>query len=235
MKQPIEPDFIRVIDNSLPNHICDEIIRIFNNSPNIQQGRTGGGVDIDKKHSYDVSIQRHKEFESILEAVFKTSTIHIIEYLKDFHFALIGPIALTFQDLKSGETSSITDENFKEIGIPNIENLVRHIYQLGEISVQKYEKGIGGYPYWHSEIYPKKNDLQPLHRSLLFMFYLNDVDDGGETDFYYQNKSIQPKKGRMVIAPAGFTHTHRGNKPNSSDKFILTSWVLFNSADTLYP
>ena len=69
---------------------------------------------------------------------------------------------------------------------------------------------------------------------LLFMFYLNDVEEGGSTDFYYQDASIQPKAGRMVIAPAYFTHTHRGQIPVSNDKYILTSWVLFNRAEQLY-
>lgn len=38
----------------------------------------------------------------------------------------------------------------------------------------------------------------------------------------------------MVIAPAGFTHSHRGNIPLSSDKFIATSWIMFNRAEHLY-
>jgi hypothetical protein len=66
------------------------------------------------------------------------------------------------------------------------------------------------------------------------MFYLNDVDEGGTTDFVYQNRQIRPKVGRMVIAPAYFTHTHRGSMPISSDKYILTSWVLFNRAEKIY-
>ena len=66
------------------------------------------------------------------------------------------------------------------------------------------------------------------------MFYLNDVQEGGETEFFYQDLKIKPKKGTMVIAPAGFTHTHRGNKPISNDKYILTSWVLFNPGKVIY-
>jgi hypothetical protein len=38
----------------------------------------------------------------------------------------------------------------------------------------------------------------------------------------------------MVIAPAGFTHTHRGNTPVSNDKYILTSWVLFNPSKLIF-
>ena len=66
------------------------------------------------------------------------------------------------------------------------------------------------------------------------MFYLNDVAEGGETEFYYQDVKIKPKAGTMVIAPAYFTHTHRGNVPKSNDKYILTSWVLFNRTEQIY-
>jgi hypothetical protein len=66
------------------------------------------------------------------------------------------------------------------------------------------------------------------------MFYLNDVQEGGETEFYYQNLKSKPKQGTMVIAPAGFTHTHRGNKPISGDKYIFTSWILFQNAQAMY-
>jgi len=70
--------------------------------------------------------------------------------------------------------------------------------------------------------------------TLLFMFYLNDVAEGGETEFYYQQRALKPKAGTMVIAPAYFTHTHRGCIPVSNDKYILTSWILIQRAETLY-
>ena len=43
------------------------------------------------------------------------------------------------------------------------------------------------------------------------------------------------KAGRVqVIAPAGFTHTHRGNVPTSGDKYIATSWILYQRAEALF-
>ncbi len=38
----------------------------------------------------------------------------------------------------------------------------------------------------------------------------------------------------LGIAPAGFTHTHRGNMPVGGDKYIATSWILFTRAERLY-
>ena len=66
------------------------------------------------------------------------------------------------------------------------------------------------------------------------MVYLNDVDDGGETEFYYQQRALKPKAGQLVIAPAYFTHTHRGLVPRSNDKYILTSWILHQSGEQLF-
>jgi len=135
---------------------------------------------------------------------------------------------------KTGQPVKLTHDNFAEVGLPNLSNLMTYLFRLGNINAQKYEKQQGGYPYWHSEVYPQSKGTDALHRILLFMFYLNDVDEGGETEFYYQDVSIKPRKGTMVIAPAYFTHTHRGNVPISNDKYILTSWVQFNQGNAIF-
>ena len=38
-------------------------------------------------------------------------------------------------------------------------------------------------------------------RALAWMVYLNDVEEGGETEFLYQQLKIKPSKGRVVIWP----------------------------------
>ena len=50
------------------------------------------------------------------------------------------------------------------------------------------------------------------------MLYLNTLTDeqNGETEFLHQEKRIQPKENTMLIWPAGFTHTHRGNAEHIS-------------------
>ena len=229
-----ESDFIRIIDNALSAELCGEIVKIFNSSQHLSQGQTGGGIDLTKKNSLDVSIQRHPEFSPILKSVMTATSEHLVQYFADYHFALIGPIALTLKHPDTGKPVALNNANFNEIGVHKVPELVNYLFRLGEINAQKYVKNQGGYPYWHSEIYPQQQGTEALHRNLLFMFYLNDVDEGGETEFYYQDKKVKPKAGRMVIAPAGFTHTHRGNVPLSNDKYILTSWVLFNPSELIF-
>jgi len=62
---------------------------------------------------------------------------------------------------------------------------------------------------------------------MAFILYLNDVADGGETEFLYYPRRIKPKTGKLVLFPGGYTHTHRGNPPLLGTKYILTGWVEF--------
>ncbi|MFS1702272.1 2OG-Fe(II) oxygenase [Alteromonas sp. AMM-1] len=226
--------FIEVIDNALPAQLCSDIINTFDASGQLAPGRTGGGVDTDKKRSMDVSFSQNPEFQAYHQQVFQVCGNAIFNYLKKYYFAIVGPLGLTLPDPNTGQPVKLTSENFETLGLPQLPMLIQHLFRLGDINTQRYEKGHGGYPYWHSEVFPQAPHNEALHRILLFMFYLNDVEEGGSTDFYYQNVSIQPKAGRMVIAPAYFTHTHRGQIPVSDNKYILTSWVLFNRAEQLY-
>ena len=77
-------------------------------------------------------------------------------------------------------------------------------------------------------------DGETLHRHLLWTLYLNDGFAGGETEFLFQQRKVAPRKGDLLIAPTAFTHTHRGNRPEGQDKFIATSWILFQRAEALY-
>ena len=80
-----------------------------------------------------------------------------------------------------------------------------------------------GYHVWHIE-HGKGFDNEP--RAFVFSIYLNDVEEGGETEFLHFSKRVQPKTGRIVIWPAGFPYVHRGNPPLSGEKYILTSWMM---------
>jgi hypothetical protein len=85
--------------------------------------------------------------------------------------------------------------------------------------MQETEIG-GGYHLWHNE----NNNVTSFSRILTWLFYFNDVEEGGETELLYQHMRVKPQAGRLVIFPAYFTHTHRGNPPISNTKYIATGW-----------
>ena len=87
--------------------------------------------------------------------------------------------------------------------------------------IQKTEP-TGGYHMWH---YEQSNQANEAIRRMAYMMYLNDVEHGGETEFLHQSKRILPRRGTMLMWPAGFTHQHRGNPPLSGTKYIVTGWI----------
>jgi hypothetical protein len=96
--------------------------------------------------------------------------------------------------------------------------------QHGTLTYKVQKTKIGsGYHIWHTEATTKET----CNRILAWTLYLNDVEEGGETEFLYYPKRVKPKAGTFILWPAGFTHTHRGNPPISNTKYIVTGWIEF--------
>jgi hypothetical protein len=64
-------------------------------------------------------------------------------------------------------------------------------------------------------------------RFLVMFFYLNDVEEGGETDFPTLDFTVKPKAGRLVIFPPLWTYPHTGKPPISDDKFIIGTYLHY--------
>lgn len=224
-------DFIEVYDDALDAALCDELAALFERSQRTRRGQTGAGVDLAKKDSYDLDITADPDWAALHKRVVDATFAHLLRYAMKYQALLVGAVAAAEPDPVTGRPVDLVAGRLTEAQAGRV--LLR-LYRPGNIQAQKYLKGSGGYHHWHSEVYPRRPDCETLHRVLLFMFYLNDVEEGGETAFLYQNRTVRPVKGRMVVAPGGFTHTHKGNVPLSGDKLILTSWVLFQRAEVLY-
>lgn len=91
--------------------------------------------------------------------------------------------------------------------------------------IQKYIANHGLYNYHHDTYFIKNNNSYTQMRILSFIWYLNTVDEGGETEFFNGRLKIKPEKGKFLIFPATWTYLHRGKMPISGDKYILTGWV----------
>jgi hypothetical protein len=66
-------------------------------------------------------------------------------------------------------------------------------------------------------------------RFLAYFFYLNDVEEGGETVFTDVNKVVQPKQGRCVVFPPTWTFPHAGLPPVSGPKYIIGGYLHYLS------
>jgi prolyl 4-hydroxylase len=65
------------------------------------------------------------------------------------------------------------------------------------------------------------------NRYLVFLWYLNDVEHGGETYFPTLDMAIQPKAGRLLMFPPYWMFQHEGKAPRSGEKFIFSTYYLF--------
>lgn len=100
--------------------------------------------------------------------------------------------------------------------------------------IQRIPAGTGFYD-WHID---HEQSGEP-ERLFTIVFYLNDVAEGGETEFRHLKYGddlvkIPPKKGYAMVMPCGWEHEHRGCMPMSNDKWIITTFVTPNQNGISY-
>jgi hypothetical protein len=227
-------DFIGIYDGALSTEQCAHILERFEASDKVVRGRTGAGVDLSKKDSWDLTLASHPEWRDVANLMMTAVRTHLLDYVDRYRALVLGALAPMVEHPATRQPVALSLDNFDECGRPHLDALVQAMYRCGPINLQKYLRASGGYHHWHSEIYPQNASCESLHRVLLFQFYLNDVADGGETEFLYQNRKVEARQGRLIIAPAGFTHTHKGHVARSGDKYVATSWILFRRAEELF-
>jgi hypothetical protein len=88
--------------------------------------------------------------------------------------------------------------------------------------IQRYRPG--EFYHWHID----GGSHEFSQRQLVAIWYLNDVPGpGGETQFLYQDVSVKPERGKLVLFPPFWTHEHRAAKLEAGVKYIATTWVVF--------
>ncbi|MGY3266435.1 2OG-Fe(II) oxygenase [Lysobacter sp. HA35] len=225
-------DFIHVVDGALDAAWCAQVVERLARSAELQPGRIGGGVFPDMKDSRDLAISGREDWRDVVEPLNEAVIAGLRSYVRRWPHTLVAPLMLETQE--DGKRHRLTGERLQAMDDAALTPLLMQIFRPGMINLQRYTAGRGGYPYWHCELMPRDASAETLHRHLLWTVYLNDGFTEGETEFLYQRRKVAPKTGSLLIAPAAFTHTHRGNRPQGGDKVIATSWILFQRAEVLF-
>ena len=226
-------DFIECYEEALPAGACAALIERFEASGAATRGRTGGGVNTTVKDSWDISLNGQPQWADAERLLNITMLEGLKRYLRKYPYTILGPLWLKMKDEVTGEMTLLTPEGLGALSDERLSLLATRAFRPGNINIQKYIADQGGYPRWHCELHPQPNDptCDKLHRTLLWTIYLNDGFSDGETEFIHQRRKIVPRTGSLLIAPAAFTHTHRGNMPKGGNKYIATSWILFQRSD----
>ena len=88
--------------------------------------------------------------------------------------------------------------------------------------IRRYDED-GGHYDWHID---SGRDRYAL-RQLVFLWYLSDVEEGGETEFSFQSVEVKPKAGTLLMFPPFWTHRHRSKPVQKGVKYIATTWVSY--------
>jgi hypothetical protein len=192
-------NFVGIYEDAFPLDYCNDVIKMFNHMQ--EQGFTKNRQEM-----------LHGDKTSKDDTAFWTGDIYSHEAdLSGMHEAVGAKFNQTYWD----ECYAHYAENFA---------ILKTSGKHGVWGNKVQKTGVGqGYHIWHYE----SAERAMCNRLLTHILYLNDVEEGGETELLYLHKRFKPKAGTLLIFPAGFTHTHRGNPPLSNEKYIITGWTEF--------
>ncbi|MFT4197966.1 MAG: 2OG-Fe(II) oxygenase [Pseudoxanthomonas sp.] len=232
-EQIADADLIGVFADALDAATCAAIVERFEASGQAVPGRVGGGLHPELKRSSDIRISGRPGWSDVEQQLDQAMLRALLGYVRRWPYTLIAPV-MRQRAGADGRHRPLAGDDVAAMDDAELGRLLMAAFRPGLISLQRYRAGEGGYPYWHCGLFPRDPHAETLHRHLLWTLYLNDGFGGGETEFFHQRRKVVPRTGQLLLAPAAFTHTHRGNRPQRADQYLATGWVLFQSAARLY-
>jgi len=193
-------DFIKIYNGVLPAGICSDLIDNFEKH---QEDHIQSGMGKDEHHdSYRNAIEMNCSVISDNDVDWKFLTSSLNKVVMDYFNRYM-------YDMKHAGLSHIS------IPESNI---------LEEWRMHKYEQG---------KHYYKKHvdscDSNSSIRMLSFLFYLNDVEEGGETAFTDHLKGIEckPKQGRLLVFPTWMGFPHEAKEVIKGTKYMIKSYIHY--------
>jgi len=193
--------FLYTNPHSISKQLCDEIIHLYEFETKYE-GVTGGGLNKNVKDTSDFIIQNNEKWSKIYEFLGNELQLNIKTY---------------FDRLNENEMYN-ENTNTKHKFFNNAEVIIK------TFMIQRYIKQVGRYIYHHDSSI-EWNESQ--YRIVTFLWYLNTVNEGGETEVLGEHK-IKPEAGKLLLFPACWTFPHTGKIPISDNKYIITGWIYLN-------
>ena len=189
---------------SLSREVCQDIINLFESEERKYDGVTQGGLQKNIKDTKDFVIPEneakwYKYYKLLHDELTRNSHIYINKLNEN----------PSFQNVNQNTTSIY--KHFSNIKISH-----------SGFMAQRYIMNEGRYVYHHDFAVDLKNKK---NRVITYLWYLNDVEEGGETDFPDINIKVKPEAGKLVLFPASWDFPHCGKIPISSNKYIITGWL----------
>ena len=217
-------DFIGVWPNFIPKPFCDRLIQY---GEAMLGGYSGGGDHISPVDVAEGLAGRYRSPQDISEVLpAGLDNTQDIMHGKHMYSGNVNRDDSSFLLNYADANWNIQCNQFLKSCVTHYLDEYSQLQRVGLMSTdnkfQKTPPG-GGYHTWHYE----NGSFYFAQREITWMAYLNDIDDGGETEFLYQKRRIKPTQGTIVLFPAGYTHVHRGGLVlGEKDKYIITGWYI---------
>ena len=198
-------NYFYINKNSLSIELCKDMIHLFEIEQfDKYEGVTAGGLNKDIKDTIDFQIpaknaNNKPEWTKIRTLLDKELTNNVKKYVKYINECV------TIEEQNSQHKYRLFDESIT----------------FETMQMQRYTKNKGRYIY-HNDF--RSDWVAKKYRVLTFLWYINDVEEGGETEFWASHR-IKPEAGKLLLFPATWTYPHRGMMPISNDKYIVTGWI----------
>ena len=184
----------------MSEEICDEVLDFYNNNKSSQ---ISGTIGSDEKNDGS-----QNKFDPIVNVEAKKCTqLNIIPNAQE----------LTLYNIHLQAILDDYKQKYKWADFVKTYDIIENMI------IQHYKPGEGFYK-WHME---QNGYANTVYRHLVFMTYLNDVENAGTEFYHFPDLKIQARKGLTLIWPAGWTHTHKGVISNVDEKYIITGWYSF--------
>jgi hypothetical protein len=208
----INNKYIYINETSLSSFVCRDLINIFEEQENKFEGRTIGGMNKKIKDTIDFEIPANdkkwfKYHKLLKEELGRNLKKYIL--LIDNHNEEYNNITM-YTDITE-DTNINKFSHFKQ----------NDKFMIYNFLMQKYDQNKGKYIYHNDS---RIDIVKKEYRVITFLWYINSVDEGGETCFDNEIK-IKPQEGKLILFPSCWTFPHCGKIPLSSNKYIITGWI----------
>ena len=216
IKKNVITDFIGIFPNALSKEYCEKVIKRYEYIQETQSewGHAGRGKIWSRQEAEKASYVNKENDTYFLSGSYGDDLP--LEEKDEILMNIDMPLMKEF-------ISRVADVHalFKDkYGLLN--DVVAHQTMSPAVRIQKY-KPSQGYHIWHCD----DGRVVDSRRMMTVAAYLNTVEEGGETEFIYQNMRVSPVQGTIALHPSGWTHMHRGNPPLKGNKYFMTTWLEY--------
>ena len=192
-------NYIQEYKNSLSPEFCQHVIDLFESEPNKKPGIYGTErkIDISKKKTMDYMLlytDKNENWLKVEEQLFTEIQSKLLQYIKHLE------VTTSYNNFSNRHIDMLTDQGFL---------------------ISRYIEKDGKFTYHTDNLIDWEHNRSRVN---VFIWYLNDVVEGGETEFWGSYK-IKPEVGKLVFFPTTWTFPHCGCIPMSNNKYIITGWL----------